>query len=130
MFFKKNKINWFLFWVIINLCVLLIFSECILGSKNCVSIDIFVPFSANSKLAYYDISEFLVYTFFPLLIWFILGKKKKLKNRIDTVTEPRLKPVSYSLVNPNGLILCTGSYALCIHFKKQHKFAIVKPNFK
>lgn len=40
------------------------------------------------------------------------------------------KPISYSLVYPNGVVVCTGNYALCNHLKKQHSHAVIKPNFK
>lgn len=49
------------------------------------------------------------------------------KNKL--LPEPILKLVSYSLVNPDGLIIFTGSYRLCIQLKKQHKFATVKANW-
>lgn len=46
------------------------------------------------------------------------------------IPEPKKKPISYSLVYPNGVVVCTGAYPLCNHLKKQHKEALIKPNFK
>lgn len=39
------------------------------------------------------------------------------------------KPINYSLVYPNGVVVCTGEYKLCVHLKKQHKHATIKPNY-
>lgn len=65
--FLKKAMGWYLAWVVLHLGILLIFSESILGSDS-YYMDRFVPFSERSKIEYYDIREFLVYTIFPLAI--------------------------------------------------------------
>ena len=46
------------------------------------------------------------------------------------VTEKK-KPVSYSLIYPNGVtVIANVSYALCKKLKQQHIHAVITPNFK
>jgi len=46
------------------------------------------------------------------------------------VKEPKLKPKSYSLVYPNGVVVIADvSWKLCDTLKKQHIHAVIKPNY-
>lgn len=69
--FIKKAMGWYLAWVVLHLGILLIFSDSILGTDDSYIMDRFVPFSDGSKIEYYDIREFLVYTIFPLAILII-----------------------------------------------------------
>ena len=70
--FLKKAMGWYLAWVVLHLGILLIYSKSILGSAGSY-MDRFVPFSNGSKVRYYDIREFLVYTIFPLAILVIIS---------------------------------------------------------
>ena len=72
----KNTISitaliWYCIWVVLHLGLLLIGSDGIFDSSNMDGIDDFFPFNHKSRVKVYDITEFLVYTLFPLLIMFI-----------------------------------------------------------
>lgn len=71
-FFKKSM-GWYLAWVLIHLGVLLIGSDGIFSKSNMGS-ENFWPFGYYAdfvEVEYYDITEFLVYTIFPLAILII-----------------------------------------------------------
>ena len=68
---SKAAIIWYCVWVVLHLGLLLIGSDGIFDSSNMGGADDFFPFNYKSRVEYYDITEFLVYTLFPLLIMFI-----------------------------------------------------------
>lgn len=68
--FLRKVMGWYLAWVLLHLGILLIFSKSIWGTGSSY-MDRFVPFSTRSRIKYYDIREFLVYTLFPLAILII-----------------------------------------------------------
>jgi len=73
-FLKKAK-GWYLAWVLLHLGLLLIGSEGIFDGQNMGSDD-FWPFNYKSRVREYDITEFLVYTIFPIVILFIISMVK------------------------------------------------------
>ena len=71
--FLKKSMGWYLAWVVLHLGILLIFSSSIFGTYRSYLMNRFVPFSDGSEIEYYDITEFLVYTIFPLAFLVILS---------------------------------------------------------
>jgi zinc-ribbon domain len=65
--FLRKTLGWYLAWVLLHLGFLLIGSDGIFDGSNMGSDD-FWPFNYKSRLSYYDITEFLVYTIFPFAI--------------------------------------------------------------
>jgi ribosomal protein L40E len=70
--FLKKAMGWYLAWIVLHLGFLLIGSEGIFDGRNMGS-DCFWPFSYNTPVGEYDITEFLVYTLFPLAILVIIS---------------------------------------------------------
>lgn len=68
---SRTALIWYCIWVVLHLGLLLIGSDGIFDSSNMDGIDDFFPFNHKSRVKVYDITEFLVYTLFPLLIMFI-----------------------------------------------------------
>lgn len=71
----RKAVGWYLAWVILHLGLLLIGSDGIFKSDN-MGANRFWPFGGISDfddLEYYDVTEFLVYTVFPLAILFIFN---------------------------------------------------------
>lgn len=77
-FFKK-VLGYYLAWVLIHLTFLLIFSAC-WNCNNSDGLDDFWPFDRFTQLKRYDITEFIVYTVFPIIILFIIALVKKENN--------------------------------------------------
>lgn len=73
--FLKKAMGWYLAWVLLHLGLLLIGSEGIFDGSNMGSDD-FWPFNYKSRVREYDITEFLVYTIFPIVILFIISMVK------------------------------------------------------
>lgn len=73
--FLKKAMGWYLAWVLLHLGLLLIGSEGIFDGQNMGSDD-FWPFNYKSRVRDYDITEFLVYTIFPIVILFIISMVK------------------------------------------------------
>lgn len=82
--FLKKSMAFYLAWILLHLGLLLIGSDGIFNSDNMGS-DNFYPFDGGDckycqpYLGNYDITEFLVYTIFPLallIIWSMLQKRK------------------------------------------------------
>jgi hypothetical protein len=46
------------------------------------------------------------------------------------IPQPKRKAINYSLIYANGVVVCTGKYSLCVHLKKQHPLAVIKPNYQ
>jgi hypothetical protein len=47
------------------------------------------------------------------------------------IPQPKKKPINYSLVFPNGVVVIANvDWKLCAHLKKQHIHAVIKPNYK
>jgi hypothetical protein len=45
--------------------------------------------------------------------------------------QPKKKPTSYSLIYPNGVVVIADvSWKLCDTLKKQHPYAVIKPNYE
>jgi RNA polymerase subunit RPABC4/transcription elongation factor Spt4 len=66
--FLIKVIAWYSAWILLHLSLLLIGGDKIFGKE----FDQFWPFG-NSRIKYYDIKEFLVYTIFPAAILVIWG---------------------------------------------------------
>lgn len=79
--FLKKAMGWYLAWVLLHLGLLLISSDGIFDGNN-MGADKFWPFGSYSDFDepdYYDITEFLVYTIFPLailVIWSMIRSQK------------------------------------------------------
>lgn len=72
--FLRKAMGWYLAWILLHLSFLLIFSDGIFDNRNSNDgLDDFWPFNYKSELSYYDITEFLVYTIFPLAILVIIS---------------------------------------------------------
>ena len=84
-FLKNTKVKLYLLYVILNISLLLIFSDNILGEKY--ENNIFWPFGEIS-LGNYDITEFLFYTIVPPLIFYFWGIQIK---DFSTVLRSRIK---------------------------------------
>jgi len=79
--FLRKAMGWYLAWVVIHLGVLLIASDGIFDSSNMGGRK-FYPFGSHYSLDIddYDITEFLVYTVFPLavlVIWSMIRNPKE-----------------------------------------------------
>jgi hypothetical protein len=79
--FLKKSMAFYLAWVLIHLGLLLIASDGIFAGRN-MGADSFWPIGSHSSyginVEIYDITEFLVYTIFPLLgfiIWKLIRNK-------------------------------------------------------
>lgn len=74
--FIKKAMGWYLAWILLHLSLLLIFSRAAFNSSNSnEGVEDFWPFDSCSYCDFaeqYDISEFLVYTIFPLVILVII----------------------------------------------------------
>jgi hypothetical protein len=70
--FLKKATGWYLAWVVLHLGFLLIYSSGVFEGNNMGSNN-FWPFGEYSRLREYDITEFLVYTIFPLAILVIIS---------------------------------------------------------
>ncbi len=80
--FLRKAMGWYLAWVLLHLGFLLIGSDGIFDGRNMGSDD-FWPFNYKSRMDYYDITEFLVYTIFPfaiLVIWSMVRSQSENKN--------------------------------------------------
>ena len=76
----NQKMGFYLIWILIHLTFLLIFSNGIFDNDNSNNgISDFWPFNRNARLRNYDITEFLVYTIFPLIFFLIINLTKKKK---------------------------------------------------
>jgi hypothetical protein len=77
--------GWYFAWVLLHLGLLLICSTGIfdrnnMGVSKFWSFDSLNSYYSNLKVAYYDITEFLVYTIFPLailIIWSMIRSQSK-----------------------------------------------------
>ena len=72
-YFLRKVMGWYLAWVVLHLGILLIASDGIFDGSNMGS-DMFWPFGGSyfyDGIENYDITEFLVYTIFPLAILII-----------------------------------------------------------
>ena len=80
--FLRQAMGWYLTWILLHLAFLLIFSDGIFdGDNSHDGFDDFWPFNWKSRLRDYDITEFLVYTIFPLAILIIISLTKKPKKK-------------------------------------------------
>lgn len=70
--FLRKSMGYYLAWVLLHLGLLLIGSKGIFEGSNMGS-DEFWPFNWKSRVQEYDITEFLVYTIFPIAILFIIN---------------------------------------------------------
>lgn len=89
--FLKKAMGWYLAWVVLHLCILLIFSASVFGTGTSYlyyNMDNFVPFSEVSQIDEYDIREFLVYTIFPLPILIIWSMVRTQSNAKSDETKP------------------------------------------
>jgi hypothetical protein len=78
--FLKKTMGWYLAWILLHLGLLLIGSRGIFNGNN-MGANNFWTFETDVK--YYDITEFLVYTIFPLailIIWSMVRSQSKEKN--------------------------------------------------
>lgn len=88
--FLRKAMGFYLAWILFHLSMLLIFSNGAFKSVNSNDgIEDFWPFDKNPSyfnFGYkYDISEFLVYTIFPLVILIIISlTRNQNKEKIDT----------------------------------------------
>ena len=78
--------GWYLAWVVIHLGILLIASDGIFDGGNMGSRN-FWPVGKWADLEDYDITEFLVYTIFPLAILFILSMVRSQNNENELTNE-------------------------------------------
>lgn len=95
--FLKKAMGWYLAWVLFHLGLLLIYSDGVFAGNNMGS-DKFWPFGYreyywdsdyNLELARYDITEFLVYTIFPLAILIIWSMVRSQSNKENNETKPK-----------------------------------------
>ena len=82
--FLRKAMGYYLAWILFHLTLLLVFSEGAFSSINSNGgLDDFWPFDGLSGCKrcdfaeYYDITEFLVYTIFPLVILVIISLTKE-----------------------------------------------------
>jgi Fe2+ transport system protein B len=85
--FLRKAMGWYLAWILLHLTFLLIFSNSIFHGHNDGFGD-FWPFQFlddySVRLDEYDITEFLVYTIFPLailIIWSMVRSRSKNNNK-------------------------------------------------
>ena len=84
--FLKNAIGWYLAWVALHLGILLIASDGIFQGSN-MGARKFWPFGDRAEfdeIAQYDITEFLVYTVFPLVILIIISLVRQDEKKEET----------------------------------------------
>lgn len=84
--FLRKAMGWYLAWVVIHLGILLIASDGIFDGDNMGS-RYFWPVGKWADLEEYDITEFLVYTIFPLAILFILSMVRSQNNENELTNE-------------------------------------------
>lgn len=84
--FLRKVMGWYFAWVVIHLGILLIASDGIFDGDNMGS-RYFWPLGKWSDLEDYDITEFLVYTIFPLAILFILSMVRSQNNENELTKE-------------------------------------------
>ncbi|MCD8426004.1 zinc ribbon domain-containing protein [Tenacibaculum dicentrarchi] len=84
--FLRKAMGWYLAWVVIHLGILLIASDGIFDGDNMGS-SLFWPVGKWGDLEDYDITEFLVYTIFPLAILFILSMVRSQNNENELTNE-------------------------------------------
>jgi hypothetical protein len=84
--FLRKAMGWYLAWVVIHLGILLIASDGIFDGGNMGSRN-FWPVGKWADLEDYDITEFLVYTIFPLAILFILSMVRSQNNENELTNE-------------------------------------------
>lgn len=77
--FLKKAMGWYLAWVLLHLGFLLIASDGVFKGSNMGS-DYFWPTGRYADLEDYDITEFLVYTIFPLAILIIWSMVRNQSN--------------------------------------------------
>lgn len=83
--FLRKAMGWYLAWILLHLTFLLIFSDGIFDSSNSNDgLYDFWPFNYKSRLSYYDITEFLVYTIFPLAILVIISLTRNQNKENET----------------------------------------------
>jgi len=92
--FLKKAMGWYLAWILLHLSLLLIFSSgAFKGSNSNDGVDDFWPFdSCGSYCDFaqrYDITEFLVYTIFPLIILVIISLTKNQDQTNDNEREQK-----------------------------------------
>ena len=95
--FLRDMMPFYIGWVLLQLCFLLVKSDSILGLGECKGECIsgyssysckrpnsnFWPFSTDSIIGNYDIRDFLVYTIFPIAILVIFSM---LNNNVNTTS--------------------------------------------
>lgn len=90
--FLRKAMGWYIAWILMNLTFLLIFSDSIF-SGNSDGICDFWPLQfldgCSVRLDEYDITEFLVYTIFPLAILLVISLTRN-QNKEYTTTETKL----------------------------------------
>lgn len=87
--FLRKAMGWYLAWVVLHLGLLLIGSDGIFDGDNMGS-DMFWPIGGGywyGGIGEYDITEFLVYTIFPLAILFILSMVRSQNNENELTKE-------------------------------------------
>lgn len=83
--FLRKAMGWYLAWVVLHLGILLIGSDGIFDGRN-MGAKGFWPlgkYSDFDEVDYYDITEFLVYTIFPLailIIWSMVRSQNQEEN--------------------------------------------------
>lgn len=89
--FLKKAMGWYLAWILLHLTFLLIFSDSIFKGDSDGICD-FWPLQflddCRVRLDEYDITEFLVYTIFPLAILIILSMIRSQTNPENHETNP------------------------------------------
>jgi hypothetical protein len=84
--FLRKAMGWYLAWVVIHLGILLIASDGIFDGRNMGS-RYFWPIGKYADLRDYDITEFLVYTIFPLAILVIMSMVRTQNNENELTKE-------------------------------------------
>jgi hypothetical protein len=78
--FLRKAMGWYLAWILLHLFFLLVLSDSAFSSSNSNDgLDDFWPFGRYAEfdeIEQYDITEFLVYTIFPLVILIIISLTK------------------------------------------------------
>ena len=84
--FLRKSMGFYLAWALLHLGLLLIGSEGVFDGSNMGS-DHFWPFNWKSRVSEYDITEFLVYTIFPIAILFVISMTQSDENDESTFSE-------------------------------------------
>lgn len=86
--FLKKSMGYYLAWILFHLTLLLVFSRAVFLEHN-YGLESFWPFGGfwggymgDDFALYYDITEFMVYTFFPLIILVIISLTRE-QNKKD-----------------------------------------------